>query len=262
MSHKPTESGPARFESKGKLKLKVDEASDVVALPNGRFAVVGDRSDAVHVADGDKLVQKFRLPDLKNGKSALEGIAFDPLRNHLFVAREDKAELLRYEWDPSKNDPPRLEKSFKLDDSGPKNKGVEGLAYLPEKYSPTGKAQLVVAKEGNPRSISLLDDGGGGKALEVDLESQVRSVCKDFSAIAVDPKTGHLFISSDQSSTVAQVKLSRDGDKVKGKLVQSFPLRDKSGDSLERVEGLTFDAKGNLFVLTENDGDLHKLERK
>lgn len=258
----PKESGPAKFEPAGKLKLKVGEASDVVALPNGRFAIVGDRSDAVHVAEGDKVVKKFHLPDLKNGSSFLEGVAFDPTRNHLFVAREDKAELLRYEWDPSKSDPPRLEKSFKLDDRGPKNKGVEGLAYLPESLSPTGKPQLLIAKEGSPRSITLRDDGGGGKDLAVELESQVRSVCKDFSALAVDPRTGHLFISSDQSSTVAQVKLVRDGDKVKGKLVQSFPLRDKDGDKLERVEGLTFDQKGNLFVLTENDGDLHKLERK
>ena len=263
LSHKPTESGPARFESKGKLKLKVDEASDVVALPGGRFAIVGDRSDAVHLTEGDKMIAKFHLPDLKNGKSFLEGVTFDPRRNHLFVAREDKAELLRYEWDPSKNDPPRLEKSFKLDGSGSNNKGIEGLAYLPENLSPTGKAQLVIAKEGNPRSITLRDDGGGGKDLKVDLEDQVKSVCKDFSAVAVDPKPGHLFISSDEAATVAQVKLVRDGkDKVKGKLVQSFPLRDKNGDSLKRVEGLTFDAKGNLYVLTENDGDLHKLERK
>jgi uncharacterized protein YjiK len=261
-SWKPSESGPAQFKPAGKLKLKVDEASDVVALPNGRFAIVGDRSDAIHVVDGDKIVNKFHLPDLKNGKSYLEGVAFDPQRNHLFVAREDKAELLRYEWDPNKSSPPRLEKSFKLDDRGPKNKGVEGLAYLPESISPTGKPQLLIAKEGKPRSITMRDDGGGGKDMKVDLEQQVLSVCKDFSAMAIDPKTGNLFISSDQSSTVAQVKLVRDGDKIKGKLVQSIPLRDKDGKALERVEGLTFDARGNLYALTENEGALHKLERK
>jgi hypothetical protein len=61
---------------------------------------------------------------------------------------------------------------------------------------------------------------------------------------------------------VAQIKLVRDGDKVRGKLVQSIPIRDKNDKPLDRIEGLTFDAKGNLFVLTENDGDLHKLERK
>lgn len=259
---KAASSAPARFEPAGRLKLKVSEASDVVALPNGRFAIVSDTSDALHIAQGERLVDKLRLPDLKNGKSELEGIAFDPVRKHLFVAREGKAELLRYEWDPSKSAPPKLERTFRLGDQGPKNKGVEGLAYLPEELSPTGRAQLVLAKEGSPRSIALRDDGGGGDELVVDLEGQVKSVCADFSAVAVDPKTGHLFISSDQSSTVAQVKLVRDGDKVKGKLVQAIPLRDKSGDALKRVEGLTFDRKGNLYVLTENDGDLHKLERK
>jgi hypothetical protein len=29
-----------------------------------------------------------------------------------------------------------------------------------------------------------------------------------------------------------------------------------------RVEGLTFDDKGDPFVLTENDGDLRQLSRK
>jgi len=32
--------------------------------------------------------------------------------------------------------------------------------------------------------------------------------------------------------------------------------------ALERVEGLAFNDKGDLFVLTENDGDLRALSRK
>ena len=44
--------------------------------------------------------------------------------------------------------------------------------------------------------------------------------------------------------------------------MQSFPLRDDKGKSLDRVEGLSFNEKGDLFVLTENDGKLHQLKRK
>ena len=54
----------------------------------------------------------------------------------------------------------------------------------------------------------------------------------------------------------------RDGDNIIGKLVQSFPLRDEKGKALDRVEGLSFNEKGDLFVLTENTGKLHLLKRQ
>ncbi|MDP1923048.1 MAG: SdiA-regulated domain-containing protein, partial [Myxococcales bacterium] len=202
-----------------------------------------------------------KLPGLPSGNSQLEGVAYDPVRHHLLVSREEKGEILRYEWDAGKDAAPKLEKTYKLKLDGPSNKGVEGLAYLSGELSPTGRPQLLAAHEGSPRELLLLGDGGGGKPMKVDLEDQVKSVCKDFSAVAVDPKTGNVFISSDESSTVAQIELKRQGDKIVGRLVQSFPLRDKKDKPLERIEGLTFNEKGDLFVLTENDGALHKLKR-
>jgi len=254
--------GAAKFEVAEKTKFPMKEASDVVALPGGKFLIVGDRSDKVAIVDADGKVTKLKLPGLPNGKSQLEGVAYDPIRHHLLVSREEKGEILRYEWNPEKDVAPKLEKTFTLKLDGPTNKGVEGLAYLPGELSPTGTPQLLAAHEGSPRELLLLGDGGGGKPMKIQLEEQVKSVCKDFSAVAVDPKTGHVFISSDESSTVAQIELKRDGDKIIGRLVQSFPLRDKKDKPLERIEGLTFNDKGDLFVLTENDGALHTLNRK
>lgn len=256
------EAAAARFELAGKLKTDMKEASDVVALPGNRFLVVGDRRDKVMLLGADGKKQELKLPGLPNGNSQLEGVAYDPVRHHLFVMREEKSELLRYEWNPEKNDPPRLEKTFEVDLKGAKNKGVEGMAYLPGDQSPTGMPQLILAKEGDPRELLLHDDGGKPSKLPIKLEREVLNACRDFSAVAVDPKTGHLFISSDESAACVQVKLVREGDKLVGKMVQTFPLRDEKGKALERVEGLTFDAKGDLFVLTENDGKLHQLKRQ
>jgi len=257
------ETAAARFELAGTLKTGMAEASDVAALPGGRFVVVGDKNDSVVIVGSDGKRTSLDLPGLKNGKSQLEGVAYDPVRHHLFVSREESRELLRYEWNPDKKTPPVLEKRFDLDDvNGPTNKGVEGLAYVPGDVSPTGQPQLLLAKEGKPRELSLIGDGGKGKPLNVKLEREVLAVCRDFSAATVDPRTGHLFLSSDESATVAQIKLVRDGDKILGKLVQSFPLRDEKGKSLDRVEGLSFNDKGDLFVLTENNGKLHQLNRK
>ena len=136
------------------------------------------------------------------------------------------------------------------------------IAYVPGEVSPTGQPQLLLAKEGNPRELSMIGDGGKGKPLPIKLEKEVRAVCADFSAVTIDPKTGHMFISSDESATVAQIKLVRDGDKIIGKLVQSFPVRNDKGEAMERIEGLSFNEKGDLFVLTENNGKLHQLDRK
>ncbi len=256
------EKGAAKFEVAERTRYPVKEGSDVVCLPGGRFLIVGDTADKVGVIGADGKLTKLKLPGLPNGNSQLEGVAYDPVRHHLLVAREEKGQVLRYEWDPDKSTPPKLEKTFDVKLGKTANKGVEGLAYLSGDLSPTGTPQLVAANEGSPRVLVLLGDGGGGKPMKIQLEDQVKSVCKDFSAVAVDPKTGHIFISSDESSTVAEIELSKKGDKVIGRLVQSFPLRDKKEKPLERVEGLTFNEKGDLFVLTENDGMLHKLKRK
>lgn len=234
--HAP-ESSAARFALKGTLSTKAPEASDVVALPGGRFLVVGDRKDSAVLVEKDGKRSSLKLPGLPNGNSQLEGVTYDPVRHHLFVAREEKGVLLRYEWNPDKGKAPVLEKSFKLEKEGPSNKGIEGLAFLPGEVSPTGTPKLLMAREGKPRELSLVDDGGGGKPLSIKLEKEVYAVCRDFSAVAVDPKTGHLFVSSDESAAVAQIRLTRDGDQVVGTLVQSFPLRDSKGKSLDRVEG-------------------------
>lgn len=255
--------GAARFELTSSLETGMKEASDVAALPGGRFVVVGDRANTAVLIDAKGKKASLDLPGLKNGRSQLEGVAYDPVRNHLFVAREEARELVRYEWDAlDKTSKAVEEKRFDLPDEGPRNKGVEGLAYIPEDISPTGQPQLLLANEGNPRKLLMLGDGGKGKPLPVKLEREVYSACHDFSAMAIDPVTGHLFISSDESATVVQVKLARDGDKIVGKLVQAFPIRDEKGKAMERVEGLAFNEKGDLFVLTENDGRLHQLARR
>ncbi len=257
------EKGAAKFDVAEKTKFPVKEASDVVALPGGKFLIVGDTADKIGLIGADGKLTKLKLPGLPNGNSQLEGVAYDPVRHHLMVSREESGQILRYEWNPEKNAPPKLEKTFDRNlTDGPKNKGVEGLAYLAGDFSPTGTPQLIAANEGSPRELVLLGDGGGGKPMKIKLEDQVKSVCKDFSAVAVDPKTGNIFISSDESSTVAQIELKREGDKITGRLVQSFPMRNGKDKPLERVEGLTFNEKGDLFVLTENDGALHKLTRK
>ena len=50
--------GPAKFNAAGSVKCDMKEASDVVALPDGRLLVVGDTSDKIGLVD-------------KNGKTVI-----------------------------------------------------------------------------------------------------------------------------------------------------------------------------------------------
>ncbi len=254
----------ARFEYQGSVKTGVPEASDVVALPGGRFAVVSDTKAALTLVDANGKAVKLALPGLKNGSSQLEGVAYDPVKKRLFVSREEKGELLRYDWDATKKGAvPVLDQRIELSGlTGPANKGIEGLAYIPGELSPTGQPQLLLAKEGKPRELLLARESGKGDLLPIKLDKEALAVCRDFSAATIDPKTGHLFVSSDESASVAQIKLSRDGNKVIGRLVQSLPLRDEKGKPIARVEGLAFNERGDLFVLSENTGRLHQLARR
>lgn len=255
--------GPARFKSAAAdaIKTGLKEASDVTALPNGGFVVVGDLSDNIAIIDRDGDPVKVKLEGLKDGKSGLEAVAYSPRRGELFVASEEKNKILRYKFDPKKGTA-KLDKKFEVDLGGAKNKGIEGMAWLSGEVSPTGRPQLLIAKEGDPKTLALLDEDGGGKPKLIDLDRALKDVAKDLSAVAVDPVTGHLFVSSDEASLVAEVKLKNKGGKLTAELVQALPLRDEHDDPLERVEGIAFDSKGNLHVLLENESRLLKLERK
>lgn len=256
---------PARFHtSSSPINTSVSEASDVVALPGGLLGIVSDTKKKLYVVDERGREQVLDLEKLKGKDSQLEGVAYDPEKEHLFVSREEDRAIVRYDWDPDKGEP-KYDTKLEIDlgsTKGEQNKGIEGLAYLSDRASPTGRPQLLAAKEGKPRELLMFDASGKGEPLEVDLDKAVKDVLKDFSGMAVDPKSGHLFLSSDASSVVAQVRLVRDGKKVRGKLVQAIPIENEKKKPLGRIEGLAFNKKGDLYVLTENDGVLHELKRK
>ena len=256
---------PARFEPAERISTGIKEGSDVVALPGGRFLIVGDTSDKVGLLEADGKVTKFQLPGLPSNKpSQMEGVAYDWVKHHLIISREESRELYRYEWNPNKSKPPELKKKIDVKHmGGPTNKGIEGLAYLPGEQSPWGVPVMLGVKEGKPRQLMMFDAGGSKSYTTVKLDPRIPDLCKDFSAIAVDPKTGHIYISSDASAVVIEVELKGTGQNVTATLLRDpFSIEDEKKKPLKRIEGLTFNEQGDLFVLTENDGDLLRLARK
>lgn len=117
----------------------------------------------------------------------------------------------------------------------------------------------------------MFHDSGKGKPVRIAFERAVNEVCRDFTALAIDPLTGDLFLSSEhgraprlaqESAVVAQIHLEQTDKGIVGKLVRAFPVLGQNGETLKRVEGLSFDSSGNLYVLTENDGVMHRFDRR
>jgi uncharacterized protein YjiK len=250
-----------RFEPAGHVEIDLDEPSDVAAFPGGGFLIVGDRADVVLLLAPDGKQVRVELPAVKDGKSGLEAVAYDPIRRRLFVAAEERRLLLRYAFDPLKSAPPALEAKIELDLGKKANKGVEGLAYVPVEHSPTRRPQLVAANERNPHLIALLEDDGSGEPVEVAFPPALAEECSDFAALAVDPVTGHLFVASEESATLAELSWRRTASALALSLKTVTPLLDKRGHAFERVEGIAFDERGDLHVLTENQRKLHRLRR-
>ena len=253
--------GPAQFKAGvEEMKVPMEEPSDVTTLPDGSLVVVGDLSDTIAIIKPDGAATKIKLKGIKDGESGMESVAYDPGGHQLFVVSEKAGELVRYKLDAKKGTAD-LEKKVKLPFAGD-NKGIEGLAYLPGERSPTARPQLVLAKEGKPRSLYMLDGDGGGKPQELKLDPKLKAACADFAALAVDPVSGNLFLASEESALVAELKLVRKGKDIEARLVQTTPLRGRDGDALPRVEGLTFNRRGDMFALLENERRLYRFERR
>ncbi len=247
------------YALRGKVKVGVEEPSDVTEIPGGRFLVVSDLSNKAGLIDPKGRTTLVPLEGI-SGKTAssLEAVAYFPHLKRLFVGAEEGNVLHRYTYDPDSGRPPRLEESRALPLGASRNKGIEGLAALPAQHSPLKRDGLLAVKEGKPRSLYLLDDQGAGALKKFKLEREVLEVCGDFSAVAVNPKTGHVFITSDETGMAAELKLTKGRSGLKGSLIRAFPLRDEKGKPLERVEGVTFNATGEMFILTENGRTLYR----
>ena len=262
------------FEVDCPIDVGISEPSDVTELPGGAFFVVSDVEAAGMIVPRKGKPVRVALSAAAEGESGFEAVAFDAKRKHLFVVREEHHELAVLRWAGTARSRPELEQLLPLpaigagEKKGKKhkkgkggNKGVEGMAFLPASASPAGRARLILAKEARPCALVLLDANGSGAPTEIALDPAIEDACADFSGLAVDPKSGHVFLCSDESGTVAEIALTK-GRAPRGALVAVTELRDPKGKHMERVEGIAFDTRGDLFVLLENDCVLWRFARQ
>lgn len=245
-----------------RIEIALPEPSDVAVLPGDRFAIVGDKKPALAVVGKGGGVALVPLEKVGKKKTGLEAVTYDATSKWLHVFSEEHRALTRYRWDGNPDDAPVFEGSREVSFGGRKNKGVEGLAHLDPDVSPTGRGALLLANEGAPRGLFLLDDAGaleGEAAREIALDDAVLAACSDFSGIAFDPRSRRVLLVSDESSALVELALEGSGARLRARTVASHLLRSSTGAPLDRVEGVAVDATGRWWVLLEDERVLVRL---
>lgn len=216
-----------------------DEASDLSFNPQTRtlFAVMGKNPFLVELTlDGDVL-RKIPLVGWENpeGLAVLENglIAIVDERNHdlTLVKVDASTSTLNHDDFPS----------YDLGKSVKSNKGFEAIAWDPMRQ------RLIIGEERPPRLFTWSTDGRGplkgGKQLLPSDELDLRNL----SALAVDPRTGHVLVLSADSNML--LELDEKGEQVS--FMTLLGAFNGLGSRVPRAEGVTMDDQGNLYMVSE-----------
>jgi hypothetical protein len=139
-----------RFGSVRERKLPVRSASAVAALP-GALLVVDDDEGIYRVTRGKATLWAGR--DHHPALGDLEGLAVDDAHTRVWALAEGSGAIIALRL-ASRS--PQPEVLGHLPRPGQrKNKGFEGLAFMPARLSPSRCASLVAVNEGKPRRVLI-----------------------------------------------------------------------------------------------------------
>lgn len=216
-----------------------DEASDLSFNPQTRtlFAVMGKNPFLVELTlDGDVL-RKIPLVGWENpeGLAVLENglIAIVDERNHdlTLVKVDASTSTLNHDDFPS----------YDLGKSVKSNKGFEAIAWDPLRQ------RLIIGEERPPRLFTWGTDGRGPLKGDKQLLPSDELDLRNLSALAVDPRTGHLLVLSADSNML--LELDEKGEQVS--FMTLLGAFNGLGSRVPRAEGVTMDDQGNLYMVSE-----------
>ncbi|MDX1724959.1 MAG: SdiA-regulated domain-containing protein [Pseudomonas sp.] len=217
------------------------------------WAVVNNPEELLALSTDGEVQARYPL----SGFSDVEGITY--LGDNLLLLAEERNQALVVVEVPAQ--PGALFRedyralTLGLDAGG--NQGFEGVGY------DRADDRLFVVKEHSPRKLyeirGLKASIEGDFNLEViDREAWIENVfATDLSSVHYDERTGHLALLSDESKVLMEL----DG---KGKLISFRSLLGGFAglqDSVAQGEGMTFDDRGNLYLVSEPNL-FYKFERK
>jgi uncharacterized protein YjiK len=238
------------------VRAELGEASAVVALGGRRF-VVADDEGGVRVVDASgPRAEVSILFDAGDDErvAGLEGLCL--IDGRLHAIRERDGGIVSFAAPTGRRARrPTLEERGTLPrppSGGKKNKGYEGLAFLPADVAFDGKDHLIAVHEGKPRAVSVFSWPDRVEEIHHDVDGDLDAHLPDLSDVAVHPATGELWLLSDESETIVVARL----DKAGLHLVRVLALPVDDG---EKPEGLAFDEDGALWLVTDDSGRLLRL---
>ncbi|NBA97888.1 SdiA-regulated domain-containing protein [Pseudomonas sp. R5(2019)] len=221
--------------------MEDDEASDVSYNPATKtlFAVMGKNPFLVELTlDGDVL-RKIPLVGWSNpeGVAVLDG-------QHLAIVDERDHQLTIVTVDATTESLNLKDfTQYELGSSANQNKAFEAIAWDPQRQ------QLILGEERPPALFTWKSDGSPQlQGDKVKLENSALDI-RNLSALAVDPRTGHLLVLSADSRLL--MELDENGEQVSFiTLLRGF---NGLGKTIPRAEGATMDEAGNLYIVSEPD---------
>jgi uncharacterized protein YjiK len=229
--------------------LPVRGASAIAAVTGSLFVVEDD--EGIYRVRGERATL-WAGRDFHPALGDLEGMAVNNTETMLWALAENDGEVIAI---PLRSKSRRPETVGHLPRPGTKkNKGFEGLAFLPSRLSPSGRQSLVAVHEGKPRRVGVFALPRLELTHDLKLPGKAKRLLKDLADVAVDPVTGQLLLLSDQSRRIVLARI--EGSKLIVSGSYDLPLRPK-----EKPEGLAFTASGSrLLIVTDDAGKLIELE--
>lgn len=220
--------------------LEQDETSGLTWNPSTGtlFTVTGQNPQLVEFTPAGLILRRIELTGFSDPE-AVE--ALDDGRMAIVDERRRLVAVFRLEPGVDSLDLDDLA-SYDLGFADAGNKGFEGLAWNPQTQ------RLLLAKERDPQGLFELpfpgEDGSVG-ALEA-LPRQPLLV-RDISSVAIDPRTGHTLMLSDESRLLVELDLQG----RPRSFISLFGGLNGLLHGIEQAEGVAMDGEGNIYVVGE-----------
>lgn len=226
-------------------ELGIAEASAVAALPNGRFLIADDEAGLFICAPGAS-PQKAS----KNIRGDLEGVCISDTGDTAYVLCERRGRVWRA--DIGSAGLVNEVELGRLPALGARNRGWEGICWAgPHWHS---RPALLAAHQRSPALLGVFELPSLRQVARYALPKHkaVRKNLADLNDLTVDPANGNVLVLSGRCGAI--VTFAREG-----KLLKWVSSRRIATAKDNVPEGLTFDASGNLWVVTDGKGQLRQL---
>lgn len=220
--------------------LEEDETSGLTwnPLTGTLFTVTGQNPQLVEFTTSGAILRRIHL----DGAADPEAVeALDDGRLAIVDERRRRLAVFRLEPGVERLDLNALP-AYDLGFADAGNKGFEGLGWNPR------TRRLVLAKERGPLGLFSLPfpaEGGATGPLEPVASGDLP--VRDLSSVAIDPRSGHTLLLSDESRLLVELDLQGQPRSFIG----LFGGRHGLERGIKQAEGVAMDPAGNIYVVGE-----------